>query len=85
METLTADDIRQYAKDLNHSAKRQSLLGTANTNWQDEIYQAAFGTDHNFNVAGGTRRMPYRVSMGYTFQDGTIKQSNLQLASVTEN
>ena len=85
LETLTADEIRQYAKDLNHSAKRQSYLGSANTDWQDQIYQMAIGTDHNFNVSGGTRRMPYRVSMGYTFQDGTIKTSNMQRATVSAN
>ncbi len=53
-------------------------LGTANTNWQDQIYRTAGATDHNFSVTGGTKNMPYRASLGYTYQDGTIKTSNMQ-------
>lgn len=49
------------------------LLGTANTNWQDEIYQKAVGTDHNLSVSGGFAMVPYRVSMGYTKKNGLLR------------
>lgn len=31
---------------------QQSLLGTAHTDWNDEIYQNAFGTDNNLSISG---------------------------------
>ncbi len=52
----------------------------ANTDWQDHIYQAAFGT--NQYVSGSGRlvgedvTMGYRASLGYTNQQGTLKGSN---------
>ncbi len=52
-------------------------LGNANTNWQDEIYQNAFGTDNNLSVSGSLKNMPYRISAGYLNQDGILKTDNL--------
>ncbi len=48
----------------------------ADTDWQKEIYRTAVSTDHNITVSGGTKNMPYRVSFGYTYQNGTLKTSN---------
>lgn len=56
----------------------RSKLGTANTNWQREVYQTALSHDHNLNVMGGYKNMPYRVSVGYTNQEGIIKTSNFE-------
>ncbi|WP_428329877.1 SusC/RagA family TonB-linked outer membrane protein [Mucilaginibacter sp.] len=53
-----------------------SLLGKANTNWQDQIYKKAFGEDHNLSVAGTAKNMPYRVSLGYNNSDGILKTYN---------
>jgi TonB-dependent starch-binding outer membrane protein SusC len=50
-----------------------SLMGNANTDWQDEIYQSAFGTDHNLSVSGGIGVVPYRVSLGYTKKNGMLR------------
>ena len=47
----------------------------AHTNWQDEIYRAALSTDHNITVTGGTANIPYRVSGGFTSQDGIVKST----------
>jgi TonB-linked SusC/RagA family outer membrane protein len=49
-----------------------------NTDWQDQIYRIAVSTDHNVTVSGGLKNMPYRVSAGYTYQDGIVKTSNFQ-------
>ena len=78
VETLSGDELRAYAVALGHNDKKTKYLGTANTNWQDQIYRAAISTDHNFNITGGTKNMPYRASLGYTYQDGIIKTSNMQ-------
>ncbi len=72
-------DAGQYTTYINENFPAMAAdLGTANTNWQDQIYRTAGATDHNFSVTGGTKNMPYRASIGYTYQDGTIKTSNMQ-------
>ena len=78
IETLSGDEIRAYALALGHNDKKTKYLGNANTDWQDQIYRAAISTDHNFSVTGGAKNMPYRASLGYTYQDGIIKTSNMQ-------
>jgi TonB-linked SusC/RagA family outer membrane protein len=54
------------------------LLGKANTNWQNQIYQNAFGQDHNLSFAGTAKNLPYRVSVGYDNADGVLKTYNFQ-------
>lgn len=48
------------------------------TNWQDAIFRTAFSTDQNLSVAGITGILPYRVSVGYTNEDGTLRTSNYE-------
>lgn len=55
-----------------------SLLGTANTDWQNEIYQTAYGQDHNLNLSGSVKNLPYRVSFGYNNTDGILKTYNFE-------
>lgn len=64
---------------------RVNLLGTANTDWQKEIYQNAFSTDHNLSVTGQFKTMPYRVSAGYMWQDGILKTDNMKRTSLGLN
>ena len=56
-----------------------------NTDWQDEIYRAAISHDHNVTVSGGLNNMPYRVSLGYTNQDGILKTSNFERYTASVN
>ncbi len=56
-----------------------------NTDWQDEIYQSAVSHDHNLTVSGGLKNMPYRVSVGYTNQDGILKTSNFERYTASVN
>ena len=53
-------------------------LGSANTNWQNEIYRKAYGTDNNISFTGGIKDLPYRLSFGYYDQDGILKTDNLK-------
>jgi len=50
LDVLSADEIRDFVN-TNGSAAQIELLGTANTNWQDEVYQKAFTTDNNISIA----------------------------------
>lgn len=85
LETLTGDEVRSYAQYLRHRDSKTQYLGTANTNWQDQVYRTAISTDHNFSVMGGAKNMPYRFSLGYTDQNGIIKTSNMQRVTASMN
>lgn len=50
-------------------------LGNASTDWQKEIYRTAFSTDHNISLTGAELNTPYRVSLGYTKQNGIVKEN----------
>ena len=85
-DVLSGDGLRKAVKDLyGESDARYAMLGTANTDWQKEIYRTAISTDHNVTVAGGLANMPYRVSVGYTNQNGILKTSNYQRGTVSAN
>jgi iron complex outermembrane receptor protein len=62
-----------------------ALLGNANTDWQDQIYQSAFATDNIVSLSGGIKNFPYRLSVGYMNQDGVLKTDNLQRVSANLN
>lgn len=70
VDLLTADEFRdlQFA-DPNFDA---SLLGTANTNWQDEIYQTGIGAIHNLTVSKGYEKFNFRVNYNHVSQQGTL-------------
>lgn len=57
----------------------------ANTDWQDEIFRTAVSTDHNITVAGGLKNMPYRVSLGYTNNQGIVKTSKFERYTASIN
>lgn len=52
------------------------VLGTENTDWQEEIFQNALGHDHNLSFTGAFKTVPYRVSLGYTDKNGILKTDN---------
>ena len=57
----------------------------ANTDWQDEIYRTAVSHDHNITVTGGVANMPYRVSLGYTNNQGIVKTSDFSRYTASFN
>ena len=85
IDVLTADQHRAFITGLNNPAYT-TLLGTANTDWQDQIYQSALGSDNNFTVSGTTKgKMPYRVSVGFLDQNGILKTGNLRRVTAAVN
>ena len=91
LDVLSADEYRglianKFGTDLytldsngNQVPTAYSRLGKANTNWQDEIFRTALSHDHNVAVSGQVANwLPYRVSAGYTNQQGIIKTSNFE-------
>ncbi len=61
------------------TAAQRALIGTGNTDWNDEIYQAAFGTDNNLSLSARiAQNTPLRVSVGYYNQNGILKTDNAE-------
>ncbi len=62
------------------------LMGTSNTDWQDEIYRTAISTDHNVALAGMLAdNLPYRASVGYNNANGILDESNMTRTTASLN
>ena len=78
VDMLSHDDfvnvINQFGTD-----NQKSLLGNANTDWNDEVYRTAFGTDNNLSLSGSIGKyLPFRVSVGYYNQSGLVRKDNVE-------
>lgn len=61
------------------TAAQQALIGTDNTDWNDEIYHAAYGTDNNLSLSTRiAKKTPLRASVGYYNQNGILKTDNAE-------
>ena len=69
---LSAQQFREIVDNLGTPAQK-AYLGTSNTNWNKEIFQPALATDNNLSFSGGVKNLPYRLSLGYLDQNGTLK------------
>ena len=79
LEVMNGDEFREFVTNLYGAGSEEvAELGTENTDWQSYIFQNALSHDHNINVTGGLKNMPYRASVGYTSQDGVLKTSNFE-------
>jgi TonB-dependent starch-binding outer membrane protein SusC len=76
-DMLSTDEFRNVVQ-TNGSVAQKALLGNVNTNWNNEVYKVAFGTDNNLSIAGTAKKLPYRISMGYYNQDGIVKTDNVE-------
>ena len=86
VDVLTPSQFRslllsQYAP----ASAQAQLMGTASTDWQNQIYQTAFSLDHNLNISGAVKNFPYRASVGYSDQTGLLKTSGLQRFTAAVN
>ena len=77
VDVMDADEFRRTVTQLGNQEQIR-LLGSENTNWQDQIYRNAYTTDNNVSVSGSVKELPYRVSLGYLNQDGVVKTSNFE-------
>ena len=87
LDMMSADEFREYAVQVG-GQKAADLFGTANTDWQKEIFRLAMATDHNVSVTGAFGygdELPYRFSAGYTYDQGTLKGSDNQRVTLDVN
>lgn len=62
-----------------------SRLGTSNTNWQDQIYRDAIGTENSFSALGSAYKVPIRLSLGYSNQDGILDRDSFKRTTAALN
>ncbi|PTT40963.1 SusC/RagA family protein [Chryseobacterium sp. HMWF028] len=84
VDVLNAQEFRDFVN-THAPAGYKTKLGNANTDWQDQIYQAAWGTDNNVALSGGIKGLPYRLSLGYNEQNGIVRSNSFRRTSVGLN
>jgi iron complex outermembrane receptor protein len=82
LETLNGDEYRAFIRSQIAAgalpANREATLGTANTDWEDEITRTGIAQNHNVSFSGGTRATQYRASLNYFDQQGVVLANGLQ-------
>lgn len=79
MDLLSGDEIRDIVN--THpktTGEFKELAGKQNTDWQDQIYQNAAGTDNNLSLTGSLKNIPYRLSLGYLNEKGILKTGDIE-------
>lgn len=98
VDVLSANEFRELVNDLNADGSygitpaALDLLGDANTDWQREIFRTSLSHDHNVSASGTMpiktgfiNDLPYRVSVGYTNQQGILKTTSMDRVSYNVN
>lgn len=89
VDVLSADEIRRIVNEKG-TDEFKGFLGNANTDWQDAIYQKAFGSDNNLSVSGRADigksiKLPYRLSGGYYTQEGVLLTNKFDRYTASAN
>ena len=81
-EVMNASEFKQALTSL---GKDISALGTADTDWQDEIFRTAVSTKHSLSIQGGLKDMPYRIGLGFEDNNGIVKTSWMKRFNTSVN
>ena len=91
---VTVSTIQKKYEVMNASDYKQALttlgidtngLGTADTDWQDEIFRTAISTKHNLSIQGGLKDMPYRIGLGFDDNNGIVKTTWMKRFNTSVN
>lgn len=78
VDVLNADQYRALVNEKGTAAQK-ALLGTANTNWQDEIFHTALTTNNNISVSGALfKKLPVRLSVGNVDNPGILRNTSFE-------
>ncbi|WP_432222801.1 SusC/RagA family TonB-linked outer membrane protein [Flavobacterium sp. TMP13] len=78
VNVLSADQFRTFVND-NGTDKQKAIMGTASTNWQDEIFHTVLTADNNISVSGSLfDKVPARLSVGNTNNPGILKNTSFE-------
>ncbi len=82
VDVLTGDEFRSVVNERGNAGAK-AILGTANTNWQDQIFRTAFSSDNNVSLTGALKETPYRLSVGNLSQNGILKTTSMNRTSAS--
>ena len=88
VKVMTGDQVREIiTADAAETGLQtwKNIMGTANTDWQDVIYQKALGVDNNISASGSLGIVPFRVSLGYLNQEGVLLKNTFDRLSSSLN
>ena len=77
MESLNFEQYREYLSDLGSTVVLPDGLKDE-TNWFDETYQTGSTQNYQLSVSGGTEKVNYFISGGYTNEVGIIPTTKYQ-------
>lgn len=77
VDVMTSSEFRDLINGTGN-ASAISRLGDANTDWQDNIYENATGSDHSISALGSAWGVPMRASLGYSDHEGILKTDNFK-------
>ena len=86
--TMTPGEFREYVEEVFPAGSTtgdyvHGLLGDVDTNWQDLIFRPAISHEHNVSLSGNVKEvMPYRASIGWKSQQGTLKTSQYDRGTI---
>jgi iron complex outermembrane receptor protein len=82
VDVFTADEFRELVSE--ERPDLLSLLGDANTDWQDEIYRTSLNSSQNLSVSGSIfKNTPARLSLERTIQEGLRLTSKFERNNVS--
>jgi len=77
-EMISRDEMYALVSANGTDTQKSLLNNNVNTDWNNLIFKTAFATDNNIGIAGQIGSfLPYRVSLGYSNQDGILKTDNV--------
>ena len=82
-DMLSADEFRTAVE--GWGGDGDEFLGDADTDWFEETQRSGIGHDHNVALEGGRDDLTYRFSVGYLNQEGVIRGSETERATVGIN
>ena len=91
---ITVSTIQKKYEVMNASEYKQALtslgidtngLGTADTDWQDEIFRTSVSTKHSLSIQGGLKDMPYRIGLGFEDNNGILKTTWMKRFNTSVN
>lgn len=86
VNVFSSDEFRNLinSQPINGTTLDTSLLGTANTNWQDQVFRKTVSRINNLTVRGSMFDVvPIRLSVGFNNQEGAILTSNYNRRNVS--
>jgi iron complex outermembrane receptor protein len=76
LELLSTDEFRNTIEE-HFGQNGTQYFGSANTDWQDRIYENAVSQEHNLSFTGAYNDLPYRISLGFAGDESILRTSQM--------